>query len=171
MDERIQSILPPPVDPPTGVLDGLEEITAAMGTDLPRDYLDFMRIYGRGEIDGAIGIVTPAEIPQGLDYLRVLFAELVATTPGYSDIRLFPEEQGLIWWGAGPSRERWYWKVVGHPDTWGVVVEDPDARPVTWTQYQMTLTGYLSAMLSGELSDSISSEWASGPHDWEQLDF
>jgi hypothetical protein len=170
IEPRLSQILRPSSTPTRVDLD--EEVSHArssLGTELPPDYLELIRVYGRGEIDGTLGVFTPREVADGVTYLAGLYAELAALTPGYADQSLFPTSGGLLWWACGPDRERWHWKTVGEPHEWPVVVEDPDQRPASWTTYELTCTAYLDAMLRGELPDAISSSFSRGAHEWRPL--
>jgi hypothetical protein len=142
--ETLTALIPPLPDP----LDGSGDWDAAerdLGTALPTDFKELIRLYGTGTF-GGVYLANPLR-QWGRDMIRDHVA-------GYRELRdalefalpLFPERPGLLPWGSDSNGNLYCWWVDGPPDSWTVaqvaheVEETPHRAPVGITEF---LASYL----------------------------
>ncbi|MGY5010619.1 hypothetical protein ACWCY6_21490 [Streptomyces sp. 900105755] len=121
----LTELLPPP---PAGVdAPSWSDVRTSWGTAFPRDYRDFMRVYGPGDIDNVIAVATPENRhePGYLTVRRVTPETGVKfrTFYGERNFPAWPALGSLIGWGATPIGYDLMWRVSGNDaDDWPVVL-------------------------------------------------
>lgn len=148
-----------PVD--AGPLDNWTKIEDGIGTQLPTDYKQYIAIFGTGSFSKADFTFLFPFNPFSRRYNLQEYQELILTT--YEECRLdspdicifnaFPEKDGLLPWGQTDNGNSLYWLTNGHPDFWEVVVFDGDY--FEHVKYNLTMTGFLVAWLSGEIEINV----------------
>ncbi|MFR9799943.1 hypothetical protein ACL02U_29210 [Streptomyces sp. MS06] len=116
--------------PPTAGVEPLawSGIEAEWGTAFPRDYRNFMEIYGQGSIDDIVSIATPESRAgePGVLTVRKMTPTTAHTCRTYYGERQFPawpSPGALLGWGVTPIGFDLLWRVTGSdPDEWTVVV-------------------------------------------------
>lgn len=149
IEALIQAVPPPRA--PQATFDGpWEPIEAELGTPLPQDYKDFVRLYGYGNFLEIIGIHVPfstspyvrlvPQIPLICDALR-----------GEEDrpYPLWPEPGGLIPFGKTDYGDFLCWLPRGEPEDWSVVVYDRGFG--RFETFDCSLTTFLAGLVTGEL--------------------
>ena len=144
----------PPADP----LDGSGDWDAAerdLGTALPADFKELIRLYGTGTF-GGVYLANPLQ-QWGRDMIRDHIA-------GHQELRdalefalpLFPERPGFLPWGSDSHGHLYCWWVDGPPDGWTVAQvahgeeETPHHSPVGITEFLVAyLLNRYQAMLGG----------------------
>ena len=147
--ENLVGIIPPPAAP-FGTFSGpWEPIEAQLGTRLPDDYKDFVRVYGHGDLMGFIGIHVPASWSP---YMR-LVQEARATAEAFRDAEdlpfpMWPSPGGLLPFGKTDLGDTLFWLTRGPPADWKVVVMGRDP-PET---FDCDMTDFLARVARGEVS-------------------
>jgi hypothetical protein len=158
--DRLRELVPPPEKPvETGTADGWAEVERALGTPLPADFKAFTNLYGSGAFDGFLYLFNPFTAGEDGNLLH----ERGAVLDGYATSRArfpdryplppFPEPGGVLPAGRTDNGDELYWVTEGEPDAWHVVVLG--ARGAKQETHHTTITGFLAALLSGDLSTSL----------------
>ncbi|MET8249069.1 SMI1/KNR4 family protein [Streptomyces sp. NPDC005202] len=133
---------------------------AALRTPLPADYRELIEAYGGGGfVDGYLLLLEPG-CPNDVYDLLKISAEREEANESLWQFEDKPEEMQvdgsrLVCWAATDNGEYLYWLV--RPG------DDPDSRPILindesgedWERYDMTVTRFLAAVLSGEVRSQI----------------
>jgi hypothetical protein len=158
--DRLRELAPPPAEPvEAGSKDGWAKVERALGTPLPADYKAFTNLYGSGTFDEFLYLFNP--FSKGED--GNLLHERKAVLEGYATSRAkfpdryplppFPEPGGVLPLGRTENGDELYWATEGEPDAWPVVVVE--SRGATQETHRATVTGFLAALLGGELATSL----------------
>lgn len=141
---------PPPSVPvySSGQWDSVE---AQLGTVLPSDYKNLVSSYGDGIFDEFLWIYTPftPHREANLIHASKVDREVLMETrnfPGHEQVAVFPEPNGLLACGGTGNGDRLFWKTVGLPDVWTIVVRDSRA-PEAW-EHHGNLISFLQLLLS-----------------------
>ncbi|MFC0551658.1 hypothetical protein ACFFHJ_12275 [Planotetraspora thailandica] len=127
---QLTQILPPPLAE-VEVL-AWDDIQAEWGTAFPRDFRDFMDIYGQGSIDDLVA-VAPPENRAGEPGVRTVRR----VAPGVeSEFHTFYGEVVFPAWPAPGSLLRWGVTPIGYDLMWRVTGGDPDEWPVVVAGYR-----------------------------------
>ncbi|MFF2630895.1 hypothetical protein ACFVUN_34670 [Kitasatospora griseola] len=144
---RLITVLPPHEG--AGESIDWNEVERTWGTPFPKDFQDFMAVYGVGGIDDFMAIATPADgehVP-GMPRIRSL-------TPTADSLRrsgmswpypVWPQRGGLIGWGGNSNASDFYWDTADtDPDNWPVVVRH---REGTFVEYRCSMTVFILGLL------------------------
>ena len=121
--EKLIKIVPPPAKPDYPFSGPWAVIEAYIGTPLPQDYKDFVRLYGSGSFMEFLGVNVPmCRSP----YVRLETQIRDIHTYFLKDedfpYPLWPSPGGLIVFGGTDFGDRLFWLARGAPDDWKVVV-------------------------------------------------
>jgi hypothetical protein len=122
-------------------------------TKLPPDYKSFLEDYGTGCIDGFIWIFNPSSQNPNLNLLvqvkRQLSAldELIKQKTEDKIYPLYPEKSGLLPFGITDNGDVLFWKTIGTPENWSVVVGN--SRSPEYQEFQSSMTGFIGSVLNG----------------------
>ncbi len=149
--ERLLAAVPPPAAP-VEAYDGLwEPIEADLGTRLPQDYKDFVRLYGEGEFMEFLGI----HVPQSWSpYVRLL-SEARATARIFGSFEeelpysLWPTAGGLLAFGKTDFGDYLFWLTRGAPEDWTVVVWGRGLQQ--FEAFDCGLTDFLAGVATGQI--------------------
>jgi hypothetical protein len=150
--DELRQLLPPPEPGVSSTVDWLA-VEAAIGSELPRDYKQFIEKYGVGSIDDFLWVYHPTTSNQNLQLqhrtkkdlgtLRVLRKEDSDLVP----YPIFPEQEGLIPWGRTATGDRLYWRTSSaNPNDWIQVIKE--GRGPEWAEFSGSMTELLAALLS-----------------------
>src|SRR4051794_14994861 len=124
--ENLLKAVPPPAATFEAFLGPWEEIEAELGTALPQDYKDFVRLYGLGYFMQFLGVSVPrsqnpntrleACVPRASETFRIFAGD--EELP-YS---LWPTPGGLVSFGSTDFGDQLFWLSEGLPSEWRVVV-------------------------------------------------
>jgi hypothetical protein len=147
--ENLITVVPPPAAPFGAYSGPWEPIEAQLGTPLPNDYKDFVRLYGHGDLMGFIGIHVPASWSP---YMR-LVQEAWAIATAFKDdeslpLPMWPNPGGLLPFGKTDLGDTLFWLTRGAPADWQVVVMGRDP-PET---FDCDMTDFLARVAKGEIS-------------------
>jgi len=149
--------MPPPEAPvETGSPGAWPSIEDQIGSPLPRDYKEYINIYGTGSLGGFLWPYNPFSKNQNLNLLRRAQLDASALRQlreefGEEEVPfpLHPEPGGLLSWGVTDNGDGLYWLTVGDPDAWPVVVNE--ARGPQFERYEESATSFLARLISGEI--------------------
>lgn len=148
LEEALPALRPLRLPKPCGVDWGY--LSDEAGLRFPSDYRELVSSYPGLVIDGFLLIRSPR--PGSED----VYAERMAKeaeefhyfTDGASPYPPYPDDGGLLAWGDSDHGDHFYWKTVGHPDEWPMVVY---GRNQDWVEFPGTLTEYLTGLVIGTL--------------------
>ncbi|GAB1333096.1 SMI1/KNR4 family protein [Streptomyces sennicomposti] len=132
---------------------------AALRTALPADYKELIETYGAGFIDGYLLLLEP-DCPNDVYDLLKITAEREEANASLWQYEDKPEEMEtagnrLVCWATTDNGEYLYWLVRAD--------DDPDSRTIMinsasgedWERYDMTVTRFLAAVLTGDIRSEI----------------
>jgi len=151
--ESLIKAVPPPAQP-TYTFDGpWAPIEAELGTELPPDYKDLVRLYGSGRffLDW-VGIYTPLcpsaggrLIPE-VYVVQQFFLEYAPQFP------MYPQPGGLLACGSTDTGEYILWLTRGPVSEWPIVVWDHDPADGKEIQlFECSITDYLAGIVTGNI--------------------
>jgi hypothetical protein len=116
--ERLRQVLAPSPGSAEGAELDLQQVAAAeaaLGVQLPPDYLDFLAVYGAGSLDDFLQIAPPAKAPghrygTGLVELTGTF-RLAAAQPRHAEI--LGDGEAYIHWGMDDGGVYYLWRIQG----------------------------------------------------------
>jgi hypothetical protein len=148
---NLQAVLPPP---PRSSVDPLnwEAFEQAIGMQLSVDYKTFGSVYGLpGVIDAFLWVFSPMSANPNLDLWRQTQGRLdalrVLRASGESiPYAIFPEDGGLIPWGATDNGDVCYWRTGNDlGGSWTLVIGAN--RSPEWHSFQGEVTDFLVGIL------------------------
>ena len=158
--DRLRKLAPPPAEPvETGSPDAWPEVERAMGTPLPTDFKVFTNTYGSGKFDDFLYLFNPftggedGNLLHERDAVLDAYASSRARFPDRYPLPAFPEPGGLLPLGRTDNGDELYWVTEGQPDTWPVAALG--GRGAWQETHRMTITGFLAALLGGDLVTSL----------------
>ena len=126
--DALLAIMPPPPTP-LGAIGEWEKVEEKIGSELPADYKDFVRLYGSGRINNFIWVFSPfserinlnlfEQVERQLSALRAVIAE-----GEKCPYELFPASGGLLPFGLTDNGDVLHWLTLGSANNWVVVVND-----------------------------------------------
>ena len=127
-------------------------VEARIGTALPDDYKAFIERLGTGRIDDFLWVFNPfsdnthlnlvEQIAPQLENLRVLEKEFNERLP----YALFPDPGGLLPFASTDNGDVLFWRTVGTPNHWTVVVNE--ARAPEYEEFASNMTDFLFNILT-----------------------
>jgi len=151
IDALIKAI--PPPDAPFEAYSGpWQPFEAALGTPLPQDYKDLVRLYGSGRFMGFFGIWVPVSRSPNLRLLSCVQAvtnmfRLMEELP-YPSYPLWPVVGGLLPFGSSDNGDEFFWLCQGAPADWRVVVWDRGMD--VFEALDCDLTDFIARIATGE---------------------
>jgi len=157
--DDIIKVMPPvnnPLDVPTQ--SQWIAIEGKLGTGLPDDYKEFIQTYGTGKVDDFLYVFTPFSVNENLnlfDQLK-LQSDVLVELKSYGEnvpYKIFPEVEGVIPFAITDNGDVLFWKTSTEPNDWTVLVNE--ARSPDWEKYEMSMSKFLSEIVSHRLSCKI----------------
>lgn len=141
---------------------GIARAEAELGVRLPRDYTDFIRHFGGGEIDEFAMVAIPYApglpgLPSSLLSCTEMTREALSATGGMNS--RFPPEQ-LICWGSDSDYDYLWHTEEADPDKWPVVLM---ANPANMVELDCGMTEFLVRALTGQLPEPFTRRWLGDP--------
>lgn len=144
---RLKTLLSPPGEP-VGVIADWNQVAEAWGTSFPKDYREFLTAYGAGMIDAYLVIATVVDSEDhGESTVSKLtsVASSLAQEDGEWPYPVWPENGGLICWGATVDSAVLYWDTADpDPDRWPVVVR---SREGGFVAHEFGMVDFVTRML------------------------
>lgn len=159
--EKLTKLEPPPPNPVArGTPERWQKVESTLGFRLPNDYKLLTDRYGVGHWANFIEIMNPfypwqhAQAPDFFAWSRKRLEGLdegPRFRPGYSaPFERHPSPNGLFPFAFDDDSGTLCWQVSGQPDSWRIVCLDRTMSE-RFEQYEMSLTGFLVALLNGEI--------------------
>lgn len=148
---RLTRIVPPPAAPFEPFTGPWEPIEAHLGTELPQDYKDIVRLYGRGQFMGLLYVNLPGrpDLRGTLEGELALAGEMVnygVPVP----YRVWPQPGGLLNVGLTEFNDRIFWLTEGAPSDWRIVVWDRALQQLE--TFDCGLTEFLAGLAAGSIT-------------------
>jgi len=152
--EALVKIVPPPAAPDEAFSGPWKPIETLLGTGLPQDYKDFVRLYGAGNYMDFLGINVPRTRSP---YVRL-------ETEAYAVAQLFrtmqantyepwPEIDDLLSFGRTDDGDYLFWRRAGPPDEWKVVVWSRGFD--TFETFDCGLADFLVGLATGGIDSDL----------------
>lgn len=157
MNKELTNIVLPPKNPTHSKGDWRQ--VADQLCDLPGDYKRLVETYGAGCFDGFIWVFSPFSTNEQLNLLQQArtvnksYDELLREFGEPKTYPIFPEKEGLLVFGITDNGDYLFWRTIGKPDTWTVIVGA--AREPRYESFNCSATQFLEGILSGELKSNI----------------
>jgi len=122
----------------------------------PSDYIDFVKLYGRGGFFDEVSIATPFEPRDIMSEQAVIapsYLSSKAASSGELTLDFYPTLPGLIYIGGTSNGDEILWHATGQPDSWTIVLYahayiDPE-------HYDFGLVEFLARWLDGTLGSRL----------------
>jgi hypothetical protein len=132
-----------------------ERVEREIGTVLPDDYKGFLRQYGSGVIDDFLVVLNPGSVNPNINLIvagsmrRRALQELRARFPGSYVHDVFPAPGGLLPFAVTDNANVLYWKTIGEPNSWTVVIYE--GRGPSFAEFPGGMAECLGALLGRRL--------------------
>lgn len=149
IDALIKAV-PPPVTPFEAFSGPWEPVETELGTVLPQDYKDFVRLYGNGYFMQFLGICVPRSRNPNMrleSQVRVICDTFL--NDDEVPYPLWPNPGGLLPFGGTDNGDYLFWLPRGAPADWGVVVWDRGFWG--FETFDCDLTDFLAGLATGEI--------------------
>jgi hypothetical protein len=150
--ETLIKVVPPPAAPFEAFGGPWEPIEAELGTALPQDYKDFVRLYGNGYFMEFLGVNVPSSGNPNTR-LESQVPVICATFFDFDDEELpyplWAHPGGLVPFGGTDNGDFLFWLPRGAPADWGVVVWDRGLYG--FEAFDCDLTDFLAGLATGEI--------------------
>jgi len=148
--ENLIKAVPPPAEPGDPFTGPWEPVEAELGTALPQDYKDFVRVYGHGYFMQFLGI----DVPRSRNPNMRLERQVRLVCDGLRQVGhlahpLWPERGGLLPFGGTDNGDTLLWLTRGAPEEWRVVVLSGDSFGEIEI-LDCDLTDFLAGLATGE---------------------
>jgi SMI1-KNR4 cell-wall len=148
--ENLIRAMPPPLIPFGTFRGPWRPVEEELGTFLPQDYKDYVRIYGRGYLFQYLGV----SVPRSLNPNVRLERNVRMFGPGFAQFEdppypIWPRPGGLLPFGSTDNGENLYWLTQGPPETWRIAVWDGDID--SCEVFNCDMTDFLAGLATGEI--------------------
>jgi hypothetical protein len=150
--ERLMAVMPPPTAPSETFRGPWEPIEAEIGRELPRDYKDFVRLYGGGYFMRAVMIYVAGATTWGArlePHVPLICRTFATLGDDQLPYRLWPEADGLIPFGATNCGDYIFWLPQGDASSWKVVVWGRGLG--SFEVFECDATDFLAGLASGQI--------------------
>jgi hypothetical protein len=148
--ESLSRVMPPPISPAES-LGRWSDVEAALGTELPSDYKDFIQSYGSGTIGRFLSVFNPFSRHRGLNLLEQSKQQLEALRVLHADFGepnpypLHPLPGGLLPVAITDNGDVVHWLTDNKASKWSIVVNE--ARSPDYEHFEFNLTTFLERLL------------------------
>lgn len=148
--ERLMEVLPPPARPFDVYAGPWEPIEAELGTPLPQDYKDFVRVYGCGQILEFFGLYVPKSRNPNVRLSSIL-PEVAEAFSRDEDLPypLWPAPGGLVAIGQSDNGDYLFLRRGDRSIDWGVIVWDRGLSG--WEPFDCSITDFIAGVVTGEV--------------------
>lgn len=143
-----------------GTVETWSAIEKSIGIVLPRDYKEYIGVFGTGCIGDFLWPLNPFSENKYLNLVKAMDGLLFALRTlkeEFGDSQcpylLYPEPEGLLPWGITDNGDGLFWLTVGPPDNWVVVINE--ARAPLYEEYKESMTGFLAKLIEGKIVSEI----------------
>ncbi|TVO52632.1 SMI1/KNR4 family protein [Denitromonas halophila] len=162
--KQLQEVLIPPDEAiESGKGQEWGKITSKFGAPLPTDYMQFVELYGSGEIGGWLTVFNPFSKNPNISLLEQFFcvlssiSEIKKEFPESCPYPLLFEPGGLLPWGISIDGDIYCWSTSGSSGKWKIVIIGRHSEP---EEFQYSFSEFLSEAIKGNVeSYTIPQEW------------
>lgn len=162
--KQLQAVLKPPTAPvELGISQNWGRITSKFGFPLPTDYMQFVDLYGSGEIGGWLTVFNPFSKNPNISFVEQFFyvlssiSEIKKEFPESCPYPLLFEPEGLLPWGISIDGDIYCWSTTGSSGKWKIVIIGRHSEP---EEFQYSFSEFLSGVIKGTIeSYTIPQEW------------
>lgn len=153
----LMQVLPRPAEPPERP--NWRESEEILQTTLPPDFKDLLDVYGAGLVDDYLLLAAPGCSNDVYDLIKLTSerAEANRSLWEFEDapIEMQDERNRLVCWATTDNGEYLYWLVQpgDEPEKRRLLINDASGE--TWERYDMTVTQFLTAVLTGEIHSDV----------------
>ena len=164
--KQLQDVLKPPANAvESGMGQDWGRITSKFGAPLPTDYMQYVELYGSGEIGGWLTVFNPFSKNPNISLLEQFFyvlsgiGEIKKEFPESCPYPLLFEPGGLLPWGISIDGDIYCWATTGSSGKWKIVIIGRHSEP---EEFQYSFSEFLSEAIKGNIeSYTIPQEWKS----------
>jgi hypothetical protein len=148
--ENLVKVVPPPAVPDEPFDGPWAVIEAYIGTLLPEDYKDFVKLYGNGSFMDFLGVYAPMRrSPHSRLETQVRNIHIYFPVDETDPYPVWPAPGGLIPLGRTDNGDSIFWLARGAPEDWKVVVWGRGL--LAFETFDCGLTDFLAGLASGEI--------------------
>lgn len=156
---KLTKIVPPPKAPfESGSAKEWTQLQKKLGTKLPDDFKEYGKKYGSGSFGYSVHVYQPFS-QEFLEMVNFHSCNLEAFKVGegadYVPYEVFPPKSGLLVWGGDSNGNELYWKTVGEPNEWSIVVRSRDNE---YQEFPGPFTEFLADALTRKIDVQVWSE-------------
>ncbi|MEU0741863.1 SMI1/KNR4 family protein [Streptomyces sp. NPDC006134] len=153
----LAQVLPCPTEPPER--SNWQEAEEILQTSLPSDFKDLIDVYGAGLIDDYLLLAAPGCPNDVYDLIKLTNERTEANRSlwEFEDAPIEMQDEGnrLICWATTDNGEYLYWLVQPDDDPEKRCLMLNDASGETWERFDMTVTQFLAAVLTGDIHSEV----------------
>lgn len=166
--EALLKLSPPRHEAPHHTSAEWLDIEQKLGTKLPNDYRGYIEHYGNSSICDYVVVADPFSTDPAGDLLWVVSHVLETERELYEKhggkgfpFPPFPDSGGLLPWGHTTNGDQLYWRTVGEPNQWTVVVYGSGSGLYEELPYGMVsfILHVFTGKLTGDIYDFLELEW------------
>jgi hypothetical protein len=171
--EQLCAILGP-LDPPSGPIDW-SAVENSLRFVLPSDYKELCRRYLDMQLNRFLVVVHPHPTYEGGETLKTWSERIIGQAddlreefPETAPYPLFPEEGGVFPWAITVGNDILWWRMVGDPDGWPVIVQARDSQEDDWWEYPCSAAELLVKLTTDQIQCPVFPDFADKPpHPWK----
>jgi hypothetical protein len=161
--QKLMKLVPPPTMPVApGSSDAWKEVEEELGTPLPQDFKDYIKIYGAGQWADFFGILdpfykwkSPSAFKNWKEWRDKQFEGYKELQKDYPEdiapFSVYPDAGGLLGFGYHDNGGTLCWQTIGEPDLWRIVCLDGELSS-RYDTFDVTLTGFLEGLMEERIS-------------------
>jgi hypothetical protein len=157
---RLCAAVPPPPEPSeAGNAEGLAQVEARFGIELPEDYKRLITAFGTGCWREFLWVLNPFSANTFLNLFDQTARQLDAEReirrkwPAEVPFALYPETGGLLPWAMTDNGDRLYWITEREPDSWPTIIFE--SRGPRFDRHGLTCCDLLLGWVSGRVEISV----------------
>lgn len=158
--EALCNVISPPETPyDTGETEAWQEIEEKIGCALPSDYKAYIHRFGTGCIGKFVWVFNPFTDNANLNLLHQITVQLdvLHTLEEQFDVAcpypLYPQPGGLLPWGITDNGDVLFWRTIGNPDQWIIVIHEP--RGPEYEEHPGGVVDFLTDLVLGNSDSTI----------------
>jgi SMI1-KNR4 cell-wall len=138
--------------------DAWASIEQRIGATLPKDYKQFIEIYGSGQIAKFIWIFNPFSLNENLNLEKQIEtqSQVLSELEGHGEkvpYKSFPVPGGVLPFGVTDNGDLMFWETIGDSSVWPVLINE--SRAPEWETFDMPMSKFLARILAGKLKPNI----------------
>ncbi len=149
--KNLIAALPPPAAPAFAFNGSWETIEAELGTPLPEDYKDIVRVYGDGVYLNLLFAYMPIGESDHVTLIPQVYRVQKIFSEDYGPL-MYPRPGGLLGCGETHDGDYIFWLTRGPVSEWPIVVWDRGAsEEEKFTTFECDLTDFIAGLVTGSL--------------------